>query len=134
MPPSFGETRSEGIGCASIPDLFHAMRDISKQMGAALGLAQIDQQLNQAQEKLKRLQSQGKETLTQHEWIEQPAMRTLLQSGQDTYHSILQQMSRVFIPLLLTALASKPLLRCPAALNQQLRNSKRCSTYKLPND
>jgi len=59
-------------------------------------------------------------------------MRTLLQSGQDTYHSILQQMSSVH-PFAIDGTGFQTSTEVSAALNQQLRNSKRCSTYKLPN-
>lgn len=38
-----------GLGCRSIPDLFHALRDLGKQIGSSLGrqLAQLDKQLSQ---------------------------------------------------------------------------------------
>jgi hypothetical protein len=37
----------EGLGCRSVPDLFHALRDLGKHVGAHLGrqMSQLEQQL-----------------------------------------------------------------------------------------
>jgi hypothetical protein len=87
----------EGLGCRSIPDLFHALRDLSKHIGPHLGrqLSQVEQQLSQADEKLTQLQKSGKHSEAQQQWLRQlQSQYSLLQSTQATYHNLLQQLSR----------------------------------------
>lgn len=63
----------EGLGCHSIPDLFHALRDLGKQIGLHLGrqLAQLDKQIAQADAKLIQLQAEDKPSQTQQQRINQ---------------------------------------------------------------
>jgi len=48
----------EGLGCRSIPDLFHALRELNRQIGSPLQLSRLDKQLSQTQETLTRIQAQ----------------------------------------------------------------------------
>lgn len=54
----------EGLDCRSVPDLFHALRDLGKQLGAHLGcqMSKLEQQLSQARVKLLQLQTGSKPT------------------------------------------------------------------------
>jgi len=56
----------EGLGCRSIPDLFHAYHELNRQIGSlALQLSRLDKQLSQTQETLTRIQAQGKPSQAQ---------------------------------------------------------------------
>lgn len=86
----------EGLGCCSIPDLFHALRELGKAIGSplALQLSRLDKQCSQAQETLTHLVAQGKPTETQQAKLNQlQAQFNLLQSTQATYHHLMQQLS-----------------------------------------
>lgn len=86
----------EGLGCDSIPDLFHALRDLGKQVGCHLGrqLARLDNQLAQANQKLNQLQTSGKPIQSQQEKITQlQTQYNLTESTQTAYHGVMQQLS-----------------------------------------
>jgi hypothetical protein len=59
----------EGLGCRSVPDLFHALRDLGKHVGAHLGrqMSQLEQQLSQATAKLIQLQTENRPTQRQQQ-------------------------------------------------------------------
>lgn len=84
------------LGCRSIPDLFHALRGLSRAIGSplALQLSRLDKQCAQAQATLTHLQAQGKPNQTQQVKLAQlQAQFRRLQSTQATYHHLLQQLS-----------------------------------------
>lgn len=84
------------LGCRSIPDLFHALRQLSRAIGTplALQLSRLDKQCVQAQATLTQLQAQGKPSEAQHAKLTQlKAQLGLLESTQATYHHLLQQLS-----------------------------------------
>lgn len=86
----------EGLGCQSIPDLFHALRELNKSIGSplALQLSRLNKQCSQAKETLTHLQAQGKPSQTQQAKLAQlQAQFSLLQSTQTTYHHLMQQLS-----------------------------------------
>lgn len=86
----------DGLGCRSVPDLFHALRDLSRQIGCHLGrqLAHLETQMAQADAKLTQLQAQGKPTQAQQHRVAQlQTQYHLVQSTQAAYHSLLQQLS-----------------------------------------
>jgi len=59
----------EGLGCRSVPDLFHALYDLGKQLGAHLGrqTSKLEQQLSQVRMKLLQQQIDNQPTqLQQH--------------------------------------------------------------------
>jgi hypothetical protein len=57
----------KGFGCPSVPDLFHALRDLAKVMGVSLGLklAQVEENLTHIQRSLSVLESVGQDTHVQ---------------------------------------------------------------------
>lgn len=61
----------EGFECPSIPDLFHALRDLAKVMGVsvALKLARVEERLAQARHTLKVLEAKGRDTHVQQRLI-----------------------------------------------------------------
>lgn len=86
----------EGLGCRSIPDLFHALRELSKAIGSplALQLSRLDKQCRQAQQTLTHLQAQGKPSQAQQAKLTKlQAQFSLLESNQATYHHLMQQLS-----------------------------------------
>ncbi len=85
-----------GLGCGSIPDLFHALRDLGKHIGSSLGrqLAQLDQQIAQADAKLTQLQAENKPRQPQQQRLTQ--LRTqfnLVQETQTADRQVMQQLS-----------------------------------------
>jgi len=86
----------EGLGCRSIPDLFHALRELNRQIGSplALQLSRLDKQLSQTQETLTRIQAQGKPSQAQQAKLAQLKTElSRLQSTQKRYHNLIHQLS-----------------------------------------
>lgn len=61
----------EGLGCPSIPDWFHALRDLAKVMavGLPLKLARVEQKLTHAQQTLRREEAKGHDTHVQQRLV-----------------------------------------------------------------
>ena len=86
-----------GLGCRSIPDLFHALRELSQAIGSPLAvqLSRVSKQCSQAQATLTQLQAQSRPSEAQQAKLTQlQAQFKLLESTQTTYHHLLQQISR----------------------------------------
>jgi len=85
----------EGLGCRSIPDLFHTP-ELNRQIGSplALQLSRLDKQLSQTQETLTRIQAQGKPSQAQQAKLAQLKTElSRLQSTQKRYHNLIHQLS-----------------------------------------
>ena len=94
----------KGLGCPSVPDLFHALRDLAKVMGVSLGLklAQVEEQLTHAQQQLSVLQAKGHDTHVQQRLLAHlSAQAESLRADQATYHHTLHQASQAVHPFTL---------------------------------
>jgi hypothetical protein len=93
-----------GFGCPSVPDLFHALRDLAKVMGLSLGLklAQVEEKVLHAQQQLRVLASKGQDTHVQQRLLAHlSAQAKALRADQATYQSTLQQASQAVHPFTL---------------------------------
>ena len=94
----------KGFGCPSVPDLFHALRDLAKVMGVSLGLklAQVEENLTHAQQLLSVLESKGQDTHVQQRLLAHlSAQADALRADQATYQRTLQQASQAVHPFTL---------------------------------
>lgn len=86
----------EGLGCRSIPDLFHALRELVKNIGSPLALqvSQLHKQLSQVQQTLTHLQAHGKSAQAQQAKLtELQTQLSQLQATQVRYHHLIHQLS-----------------------------------------
>jgi hypothetical protein len=94
----------KGFGCPSVPDLFHARRDLAKVMGLSLGLkrAPVEEQVLHAQPQLSVVESKGQDTPV-HQRLLAPlrAQAQALRADQATSHSTLHQASQAVHPFTL---------------------------------
>ena len=60
-----------GLGCPSVPDLFHALRDLAKVMGVSLSLklAQVEEKLTHARQQLGVVEAKGHDPHVQQRWL-----------------------------------------------------------------
>ncbi len=92
----------KGIGCQSIPDLFHAMRCLSRSIGARLGgqLARTKKQLQKTQREITKRHLAKKPIsaqLNQHlSWLQQQYQ--FIETGLETYRSYVHQISILVHP------------------------------------
>lgn len=113
-----------GLGCRSIPDLFHALRDLGKQIGSSLGrqLGQLDKQLSQANAFVAQLPSSGKQSQAQQRKIAQ--LRTQydnIQSAQAAYRTTMQQLSMCVHPFAIDGTGFQSATQVIACLEQHLQ-------------
>jgi hypothetical protein len=93
-----------GLGCPSVPDLFHALRDLAKVLGVSLGLklAQVEEKLTQARQQLGVLEAKGHDPHVQRRWLAHlNAQAEVLRADQATYQSTLHQASQAVHPFTL---------------------------------
>jgi hypothetical protein len=91
----------KGLGCPSVPDLFHALRDLAKVMGVSLGLklAQVEDKLTHAQQQLRVLEAKGHDTPVQQQLLAHlSAQAEVRRADPATYQSTLQQASQAVHP------------------------------------
>ncbi len=92
----------KGIGCPSIPDLFHAMRCLSRSIGVRLGgkLARTKKKLQKTQGEIGERQKSQKPMNAQLNqrlcWLQQEYQ--FIQTGLDTYRSYIQKISILVHP------------------------------------
>ena len=127
----------QGLGCLSIPDLFHAMRGISRVIGCRFGnrLNQIKKQLrplhNQALNYSGHNQSIPKK-LAQKIAVLQEQYNFLL-TGQQTYHNILHQITCAVHPFAIDGSGFQTTVDVATILYQQLpRLATLGYTYQIP--
>ena len=128
----------QGLGCQSLPDLFHGMRCLSRTIGARLGnqLARTKRQLQQTMREITSLHLREKPISLK---LSQRLSRLqeqyhFLETGVETYHSLLHQISTIVHPFALdcsgfqtgtdVASALRKLLPLLAALGQTYQVSK----------
>ena len=93
-----------GLGCPSVPDLFHAVRDLANVMGLSLGLklAQVEEKLIHAQQQLSVLEAKGHDTHVQRRLLTHlSAQAEGLRDDQATYQRTLQQTLQAVHPFTL---------------------------------
>ncbi len=94
----------KGLGCPSVLDLFHAVRDLAKVMGLSLGLklAQVEEKLTHAQQQLSGLEAKGHDTHVQQRLLAHlSAQAEVLREEQATSQRTLPQASQAVHPFTL---------------------------------
>ncbi len=99
------ELAVKGIGCQSIPDLFHAMRYLSRSIGVRLGgkLARMKKKLVKTQREIIQRHLNQKpisEKLNQRQLILQQEYQ-FIQTGLDTYREYIHQISTLVHPFVI---------------------------------
>ena len=95
----------KGMGCQSIPDLFHAMRCLSRSIGVRLAgqLAGVKKKLQKTQRKILELHNRQKPISTQLNqrlcWLQQEYQ--FIQTGLDTYRCYIHQISTLVHPFVI---------------------------------
>jgi len=93
-----------GLACPSVPDLFHALRDLAKVMGVSLSLklAQVEEKLTHARQQLGVLEAKGHDPHVQRRLLAHLSARAEgLRADQAAYHRTLQQASQAVHPFTL---------------------------------
>jgi hypothetical protein len=111
----------KGLGCPSVPDLFHALRDLAKVMGVSLGLklAQVEEKLTHARQQLGVLEAKGHDTHVQRRWLAHlSAQAEVLRADQATYQSTLHQASQAVHPFTLAESAAQSSAQVESQLHQ----------------
>jgi hypothetical protein len=93
-----------GLGCPSVPDLFHALRDLAKVMGVSLSLklARVEEQLTHARQQLGVLEAKGHDPHGQQQLLAHlSAQAEVLRADRATGQSTLQQASQAVHPFTL---------------------------------
>ena len=90
----------EGIGCVSVPDLFHAMRALGKPIVGALGRqqGQLNKAISKANERLSKPISAANRAKIQQEIVELTAQQETLIEDKATYAEAIQEISQTLHP------------------------------------
>jgi DNA-binding transcriptional ArsR family regulator len=110
-----------GFGCPSVPDLFHALRDLTKVLGVSLGLklAQVEEKLMHARQQLRVLEAKGHDPHVQQRWLAHlSAQAEALRDDQATYQRTLQQASQAVHPFTLADSKAQSSARVESQLQQ----------------
>jgi hypothetical protein len=110
-----------GWGCPSVPDLFHALRDLAKVMGVSLGLklAQIEEQWTHAQQQLSVLEARGHDPHVQRRLLAHLSTQAeALRADRATYQSTLQQASQAVHPFTLAKSKAQSSAQVESRLHQ----------------
>ena len=114
----------QGLGCPSLPDLFHGMRCLSRSMGSRLGgqLARLHKQLRQTTEQVRRRLVEEKSVPSR---LRQRLSRlqeeyNFVHSGVETYRRLLHQISLSVHPFAIDGSGFQTSGSVAAALYQQL--------------
>ena len=128
----------QGLGCPSLPDLFHAMRCLSRTIGARLGgqLARTKRQLQQVQREItsRHLREKPISLKLTHRQARLQEQYDFLETGIETYRQLQHQISTIVHPFAVdgsgfqtgvdVAAALRKLLPQLAALGQPYHLSK----------
>ena len=91
----------EGFSCPSVPDAFHALRDLTKAMGVCfhLKLARVEEKLGQTQHRLSVLQAKGQEVSIEQRLIKHLSQEAeTLRIDQESSQVLLHQASQTLHP------------------------------------
>ena len=111
----------QGLGCPSVPDLFHALRDLAKVMGVSLGLklAQVEEKLTHARQQLSVLEAKGHDAHVQRRWLAHlSAQAAVLRADQATYQNTLHQASQAVHPFTLAESQAQSSAQVESQLHQ----------------
>ncbi len=128
----------QGLGCPSLPDLFHGMRCLSRSIGARLGgqLARTKRQLQQTNREItaRHLKKKPISVSLNQRQARLQEQYNFLEKGVETYHNLLHQISTKVHPFALdgsgfqtgidVASALRKLLPLLAALGQTYQLAK----------
>jgi len=94
----------EGLGCTSVPDLFHALRDLGQPLGSAIGrqYSQLKKQQHKPHEQLTKTISETKLTELEEKREQLTVQRQALESTQITDHQTLLAITQAIHPFNLT--------------------------------
>jgi len=94
----------EGLDCASVPDLFHALRSLGQPLGSAIGrqLSQLRKQHSQRSEQLAKTTEQTNSAELQKELEQLAVQQQGLESAQRRYHLCLHAITQAIHPFNLT--------------------------------
>lgn len=89
-----------GLGCPSVPDLFHALREVTRAASPLrLRLSRLQRQLATAQQTLERCQAQGVSSEAKHQKLQELQTRySTLEATQTSYEQLIQQLSLTVHP------------------------------------
>ena len=110
-----------GLGCPSVPDLFHALRDLAKVLGVSLSLklAQVEEKLTHARQQLGVVEAKGHDTHVQQRWLAHlSAQAEGLRADQATYHRTLHQASQAVHPFTLAESQAQSSAQVESRLHQ----------------
>jgi hypothetical protein len=112
-----------GLGCPSVPDLFHALRDLANVIGVSLGLklAQVEEKVTHAQPPLSVLEAKGYDTHVQQRLLAHlSAQAEVLRDDQATYQRTLQQASPAVHPFTLAESKAQSSAQVESQLQQAM--------------
>ena len=110
-----------GLGCPSVPDLFHALRDLAKVMGVSLSLklAQVEEKLTHARQQLGVVEAKGHDPHVQQRWLAHlSAQAEVLRADRATCQSTLQQASQAVHPFTLAESQAQSSAQVESRLHQ----------------
>ena len=111
----------QGLGCPSVPDLFHALRDLANVLGVSLGLkrAQVEAKLIHARQQLGVVEAKGHDPHVQRRWLAHlSAQAEGLRAEQATYPRTLHQASQAVHPFTLAESQAQSSAQVESRLHQ----------------
>ena len=117
----------DGFQCPSMPDVFHALRDLAKVLGVSfhLNLARLEDKRTQAQRTLSSLQAKGKHTGVQERFIGHlDGQIATLRADQTRAQQGLREASYAVHPFTLSDSSRQQAASVEAALHQALEEFK----------
>ncbi len=126
----------QGLGCQSLPDLFHGMRCLSRTIGARLGgqLARTKRQLQQTNREITARHLKKKPISLPLSQLQARLQQQyhFLEKGVETYHSLLHQISTLVHPFALDGSGFQTGTDVATALRKLLMNAS-CFRSNLSN-
>ena len=94
----------EGLGCVSVPDLFHALRALGQPIGSAIGrqIARLAKQVQSVREKIAATPHPSKRAELEQSLTQLLAAQTVLVQDQQHYHQAIEALSLAIHPFHLT--------------------------------
>lgn len=120
----------EGIGCVSVPDLFHAMRSLGKPIVGALGRqqGQLNKAMAKANERLGKRISAANRAKTQQEMVELTAQQETLTEDKTNYDEAIQEISQIVHPFAIKTGQGQTVQTIEQQLSKPLEHLTRLAT------